>query len=900
MVTPLGISSYPRTLAGAYSTNIIDDIIDVMNTRGLNMYRMSIYYTVADSTRDAMIQHFIDNKSSNHNLLVCRHVYDPGGSLSDSDWTNITAWVLDVCATFSESDLWGIEPVNECGDSDLGTRMQTLITAVRTAGYTHNIVFNKWNQSWSDMVMVDAQNKTYCGYHYYFNSWSVDGAITQMNTALGLGIKLFNTEIGADYNEASAFSSSEVQEVNDFMDWCYDQEIGNTVWMRYGLQNNATYDTLGLEWPASTTQEPDPQTSSGLVVTATSGTVTAIQNAVNTVIAGGGGTVKIPSGTFAFAATATNYVNITQVPTNGIIFEGAGIDQTILQVPSSTSDSDTTMFSVDANGYYGKVRFTGLTLKANSDRTTSTAGYIGILIQSCTDFRVDHCSFYDMGDAAISVYDATNMYGTSGGTYDLVSQGVVDHCEFYDIYKPLVTGAGNGYGYGVFVARASHYLWSATNIYPSSPWTTNDGFGNYYKCTYIEDCTFRGCRHAVTGNFAGAYCLRYSTISDNRASSTASTTGHPVRSNVLGQHYCEIYSNTFQDTGYYDSTTMRGIHVEGGSALVYDNTITGLQYCYQIGDAETAGQTFSPKGETQETYIWDNTETSYSNMLLEIDNTGTGGEGAPVEGTQYWTDVTGTYSTAQVQALVDAENYLAYTYPHPLTVEETTEDSEPPIPPPTISWYYINVSSSVGGTVSPAGWHQITGNTPTYVIATPNTDYVFSHFLVNGTSKSSNPVKIEPAEDRQLITVKAYFNANPPEEPDDPEVPDPEYYNVNIGTSTGVSTDLSDTQTVLVGQTLVVTATLDNNYRFNYWLYDASAVQHGSKTFIKTEFETGQHTLLPVVQKVVTPAPTAPVSLPNASVAPLAPNKMLSQILKQQEVSMKPIDLGKILKKLKL
>ena len=80
--------------------------------------------------------------------------------------------------------------------------MQGLVTEIRAAGYTNPIVVDKWNQAWT--VINDPLDNTYQGYHFYFNSWSVSGAISQMQTAQSKGIKIINTEIGADYNEYSS------------------------------------------------------------------------------------------------------------------------------------------------------------------------------------------------------------------------------------------------------------------------------------------------------------------------------------------------------------------------------------------------------------------------------------------------------------------------------------------------------------------------------------------------------------------------------------------------------------------------------------------------------------------------------------------------------------------------
>ena len=70
-----------------------------------------------------------------------------------------------------------------------------------------------------------------------------------MQQALNLGLKIINTEIGADYNEANQFQSSEVARLNEFTQWCAQRDIGNTVWMRYGEENLPTYISMDLENP---------------------------------------------------------------------------------------------------------------------------------------------------------------------------------------------------------------------------------------------------------------------------------------------------------------------------------------------------------------------------------------------------------------------------------------------------------------------------------------------------------------------------------------------------------------------------------------------------------------------------------------------------------------------------
>ena len=397
-----------------------------------------------------------------------------------------------------------------------------------------------------------------------------------------------------------------------------------------------------------------------VIVYAESGSVDDIQDAVDTVEAAGGGTVYVPSGTYDFEAEGEYRVDI-DVPANGIEIIGAGIDQTVLEMPIDDSAVNTKMFKVNGESEE-QIRISGITFKGRPNWQTSPTGDTGIFLETCTDFRVDHCSFWYMGAHGVAVVDSDVMYGHSGGDIDLVSQGLVDNCEFHIIYKPACTAASRGWGYGVFVARSSHYLWTVPNLYPNDPWTM---FGQYYKNTYIEDCYFEGCRHAVTGNFAGAYVLRYSTIEDQGMYS-AVTTGHPVRELTLGMLTQEIYSVTVRNTGTYTSKHI-GFNIEGGSALIYNNNIENIvDSVLVVGTSEHINPEFYPLGDIHEVYFWNNNIIG-SNTSPQINNNA---GGIPVEGTDYWTDLTGSYTTAQVQALVDARNYSPFQYPHPLTLQE--------------------------------------------------------------------------------------------------------------------------------------------------------------------------------------------------------------------------------------
>ncbi len=253
----IGLSGYPT------STSQIDNIIATMQANGMNTYRMSFNPTWATGSHgyhQEYIQYFLDH--SNFNIIVDRnHLYPPteaSASTARSNWATVESSVFAVLKAFPNNQRVMVELINEYVSNDFYSQMQSLVNDIRAEGYTNPIVVDKWNQAWT--VINDPLDNTYQGYHYYFNSWSVSGAISQMQTAQSKGIKIINTEVGADYNEHSSFTSSTVSELNQFLSQCASMGIGNTVWMNENLNNMPTYQQLGLKIP-SVTAPTNPSTT---------------------------------------------------------------------------------------------------------------------------------------------------------------------------------------------------------------------------------------------------------------------------------------------------------------------------------------------------------------------------------------------------------------------------------------------------------------------------------------------------------------------------------------------------------------------------------------------------------------------------------------------------------------
>jgi hypothetical protein len=249
--TFLGLSGYPT------STSEIDDIIDVMDANNLNIYRMSAnpewFSSKPHPYRSQYVQYYLDHTPSNWKIIVDRnHIYPPDESGASDFRSHINTArnsILEVCASWPNNPRVIVELGNEYVSNDFHSVFQGLIDDVRDAGYSNPLIVNKWNTGWSTAVFDDPYNNVYSGYHFYFNSWSVSGAMQQMNTALSLGIKIINTEVGASYNEGRDFTSGTVNELQDFLEQCAELGIGNTVWMNENLDNWPYYEDFDFEFP---------------------------------------------------------------------------------------------------------------------------------------------------------------------------------------------------------------------------------------------------------------------------------------------------------------------------------------------------------------------------------------------------------------------------------------------------------------------------------------------------------------------------------------------------------------------------------------------------------------------------------------------------------------------------
>jgi hypothetical protein len=205
------------------------------------------------------------------------------------------------------------------------------------------------------------------------------------------------------------------------------------------------------------------------------------------------------------------------------------------------------------------IRFAGVAAPGSRSRD------VGVLLEDCPDFRVDHCAFDHLGFAGVRVNGA--------------SRGVVDHSTFRDEYKAAI--ATDGYGVAVYGAGA----------------LLGVPFGDD-SATFIEDSRFARCRHAVSSNQAARYVFRHNLVRDGVVAHAVDAHGTEYGS-AVGTEWIDVHDNTLEqdhhEPPFYDGFAVR---IRGGQGLVHDNVVRGYRSGVEL--TELTSQTTGP------VYVWSN------------------------------------------------------------------------------------------------------------------------------------------------------------------------------------------------------------------------------------------------------------------------------------------------------
>jgi hypothetical protein len=381
-------------------------------------------------------------------------------------------------------------------------------------------------------------------------------------------------------------------------------------------------------------------------VTAKSGSPTDIQAAVNTVDALGGGTVYIPAGNWTFNPSP-NSVGVTVYANINLTGMGKGV--TILRETHECAGSTMIL----ANGQFSNgVRLYPSTQKPITIRGISFIGYVpsradadsttnnaGLAIHCVKDFVVYDCYFENFVNDGVSTDNNDAMSPPT-----TILRGVISHCDFDNPYKDDMNISYRWWGYGIVVG--GNALWTDSPADFKPIYGHYDDLPNSCPMTYVEDCTFRRCRHSIAGAGSSGdyYVARHNTFVE---------TFPPGYTSHIDQHSqvrgCEIYNNTI--IGYpvdyraniYDPIPIgkyldNAILLRGGSALIFNNNI---QDC-DPGIASAPDANYF--------WIWNNSIT--------YPNSGSGTDILMDSGVTY-------YLRAPTQSL-DGFTYAPYPYPHPL------------------------------------------------------------------------------------------------------------------------------------------------------------------------------------------------------------------------------------------
>jgi len=370
-------------------------------------------------------------------------------------------------------------------------------------------------------------------------------------------------------------------------------------------------------------------------VTAKSGSPQDIQAAINIVSSAGGGTVYVPEGEYEFNPPQTQWGTAVEVP-GGVNVIGAGKGKTILKQTVTTSGLTTYLFGID--GTNGKPsRISGFTLQVTGldEEEPEGSDTVGIDVGDARDFRIDHISFYNFTNMAIYTENA---------------RGVIDHCDFDNPYKDdtSVPPEGRIWGYGIVVVGAWNY-W-ASNI-------TNllGHYDDLDTVVYIEDCTFRRCRHCIAANGGAHYVARHNYFTEMILAHYASyIDAHGGTPSAIGTRCVEIYDNVIEDSPcdnrslsdpqYWGQYLGLGIGIRGGGGVIFNNTI---KYC--LNGIRLYSDFAYEQTKPHDIWIWNNT-------FINVDN--------PFDAWQTPINI-----TENVDYFLNAKSgYTPYPYPHPLTL----------------------------------------------------------------------------------------------------------------------------------------------------------------------------------------------------------------------------------------
>lgn len=255
-----GVSGRPSTWGSDtnYQTSVVQEVIDFLNLKGLNCYRMCFFVGTPEQTIKTCVDYYLNN--CNHKLVL--NYYHNTGNLVN--WADSTTLALSLLNYFSASqDRIIIEPYNQYPQSFVD--IQNFVNAIRNAGFTSKIYCSRWYTQ-DPQYFINIFDPLYthiiCGQQQYMNAIGLNGAISRTQTFLNAGVEVLDGEVGAHVAEYPSFTQSLVNDVNSYLAWADANGVSALVWMLQGMRNyyvtsQTSYENLGLAF--ADIPPPEPQ-----------------------------------------------------------------------------------------------------------------------------------------------------------------------------------------------------------------------------------------------------------------------------------------------------------------------------------------------------------------------------------------------------------------------------------------------------------------------------------------------------------------------------------------------------------------------------------------------------------------------------------------------------------------
>ncbi len=422
-----------------------------------------------------------------------------------------------------------------------------------------------------------------------------------------------------------------------------------------------------------------------------------------------GGTILVPAGTWRIDSEVMLHA--------GKKLLGMGQDATVFyRHPTTYPGFYGVMVRVTGADPYTEVADIGWSGRRGGG-TGQTVNYNTLLqFEDSQQIRVRDCYFQ------YAQFSGIRCNGFGG----LHPTGVIHDCIFMENYRYHPSHQGSGYGASVYGNGLPS--WQSALI-----WGSDDGIT-------VEDCWFRGERHAIASNFGSRYTARKNRVDGHKKVSMldahwASYASAP--NPAIGARKVEAYCNEFvgpitDDAGatVYNAPC---IGLRGGSAAIWGNTATGIHRTLTGFDIDNASVTQYRAGsypmpqQVQDVHVWGNAVSGGPHVvegpayLIETS------DNPPLE-VEYWQPGRDFFATPP-------PGYTPLVYPHPLRGLPPEPLTVPAFVPPTPAAFTITATAQANGTIFPAigpGGAVVPIGGSLTVIAIPNAGYQIDRILVNG------------------------------------------------------------------------------------------------------------------------------------------------------------------------